>query len=98
MPFATIQEAVEDFKAGRVVIIVDDEDRENEGDLACAAEKVTPDIINFMARNGRGLICLSMTEERLDELQIPLQVSESENTATRGTASSVSIAPKPHVT
>ncbi|HWP42933.1 MAG TPA: 3,4-dihydroxy-2-butanone-4-phosphate synthase, partial [Blastocatellia bacterium] len=75
MPFATIQEAVEDFRQGRMVIIVDDEDRENEGDLACAAEKVTPEIINFMARYGRGLICLSLTPERLDELQIPLQIS-----------------------
>ena len=91
MPFATIQQAVEDFRAGRLVIIVDDEDRENEGDLACAAEKVTPEIINFMARYGRGLICLSLTPERLDELQIPLQISEADNTATRGTAFCVSI-------
>jgi len=91
MPFATIQEAVVDFRAGRLVIIVDDEDRENEGDLACAAEKVTPEIINFMARYGRGLICLSLTPERLDELQIPLQISEADNTATRGTAFCVSI-------
>ncbi len=91
MPFATIQEAVEDFRAGRLVIIVDDEDRENEGDLACAAEKVTPEIINFMARYGRGLICLPLTPERLDELQIPLQISEADNTATRGTAFCVTI-------
>jgi 3,4-dihydroxy 2-butanone 4-phosphate synthase/GTP cyclohydrolase II len=98
MPFANIEDAVEDFKAGRMVIIVDDEDRENEGDLTCAAEKVTPDIINFMARYGRGLICLPMTEERLDELQIPLQVSESENTATRGTAFCVSIEAKRGIT
>src|SRR5215210_507975 len=98
MPFATIQDAVEDFKAGRMVIIVDDEDRENEGDLACAAEKVTPDIINFMARYGRGLICLSMTEERLDELQIPLQVSDADNTATRSTAFCVSIEARRGVT
>src|ERR1044072_793190 len=91
MPFATIQEAVEEFRAGHMVIIVDDEDRENEGDLAVAAERVTPDIINFMARYGRGLICLSLTEERLDELQIPLQVSDADNTATRGTAFCVSI-------
>ena len=61
MPFATIEEAIADMQAGRMVIIVDDEDRENEGDLACAAEKVTPEIINFMAREGRGLICLSLT-------------------------------------
>lgn len=98
MPFAKIEEAAEDFRAGRMVIIVDDEDRENEGDLACAAEKVTPDIINFMARYGRGLICLSLTERRLDELNIPLQVSESDNTATLGTAFCVSIEAKRGVT
>jgi 3,4-dihydroxy 2-butanone 4-phosphate synthase/GTP cyclohydrolase II len=98
MAFATIQEAVEEFRAGHIVIIVDDEDRENEGDLACAAEKVTPEIINFMARNGRGLICLSLTEERLDELQIPLQVSDAENTASRGTAFCVSIEARKGVT
>ena len=98
MPFATIDQALEEFRAGRVVIIVDDEDRENEGDLACPAEKVTPDIINFMARYGRGLICLSLTEERLDELQIPLQVSESDNTATRATAFCVTIEARRGVT
>ncbi|HKA21936.1 MAG TPA: 3,4-dihydroxy-2-butanone-4-phosphate synthase [Blastocatellia bacterium] len=98
MPFATIEQAVEDFRTGRLVIIVDDEDRENEGDLACPAEKVTPEIINFMARYGRGLICLSLTEERLDELQIPLQVSEADNTATRSTAFCVSIEARRGVT
>ena len=98
MPLATIKEAIDEFRAGRVIVIVDNEDRENEGDLACAAEKVTPEIINFMARYGRGLICLSMTEERLDELQIPLQVSESDNTASRGTAFCVSIEAKRGVT
>ncbi|HEY7911242.1 MAG TPA: 3,4-dihydroxy-2-butanone-4-phosphate synthase, partial [Blastocatellia bacterium] len=98
MPFATINEAVEDFRAGRLVIIVDDEDRENEGDLACAAEKVTPEVINFMARYGRGLVCLSMTEDRLEELQIPLQVSDAENTASRGTAFCVSIEARRGVT
>src|SRR5688572_9867989 len=98
MSLATIQEAIEEFREGRMVIIVDDEDRENEGDLACAAEKVTPEIINFMARNGRGLICLSMTPERLDELQIPLQISEADNTATRGTAFCVSIEARRGVT
>ena len=98
MPFATIDQAIEEFRAGRVVIIVDDEDRENEGDLACPAEKVTPDIINFMARYGRGLICLSLTEERLDELQIPLQVSDSDNTATRATAFCVTIEARRGVT
>jgi 3,4-dihydroxy 2-butanone 4-phosphate synthase/GTP cyclohydrolase II len=95
-PFATIEEAIEEFRAGRMVIIVDDEDRENEGDLACAAEKVTPEIINFMARYGRGLICLSLTEERLEELQIPPQVAD--NTASLGTAFCVSIDAKRGVT
>jgi 3,4-dihydroxy 2-butanone 4-phosphate synthase / GTP cyclohydrolase II len=98
MSFAKIEEAVEDFRAGRMVIIVDDEDRENEGDLACAAEKVTPEIINFMARFGRGLICLSLTPERLDDLQIPLQISDADNTASRGTAFCVSIEARRGVT
>lgn len=98
MPFARIEDAVEDFRAGRMVLIVDDEDRENEGDLACAGEKVTPEIVNFMARFGRGLICLSLTEERLDELHIPLQVSEADNTAARGTAFCISIEAKRGVT
>jgi len=79
-----------------MIIVVDDEDRENEGDLTCAAEKVTPEIINFMAKYGRGLICLPMTEERLQELRIPQMVSE--NTATFGTAFTVSIDAKHNVT
>src|SRR5688572_2719515 len=83
-PFATIEVALEDFHQGRMIIVVDDEDRENEGDLTMAAEKVTPEAINFMAKYGRGLICLALTEQRLDQLQIPLMVSE--NTATYGTA------------
>ena len=70
MPLATIEEAVEDIKNGKMIIIVDDEDRENEGDLVCAAEKVTPELINFMAVHGRGLICLPLTEERCDFLQL----------------------------
>src|SRR5436305_13780215 len=98
MPFASIPDAAADIREGRMIIIVDDEDRENEGDLACAAEKVTPEIINFMARFGRGLICLPLTEERLDQLQIPLQVSETENTASRGTAFCVSIEARRGVT
>ena len=83
-PFATIEEAVEDIRSGRMVIVVDDEDRENEGDLTLAAEKVTPETINFMAKHGRGLICLALTEQRLDHLQIPQMVSN--NTASLGTA------------
>jgi 3,4-dihydroxy 2-butanone 4-phosphate synthase / GTP cyclohydrolase II len=98
MHFATIKEAVEEFRRGRLVIIVDDEDRENEGDLACAAEKVTPEIINFMARHGRGLICLPMTEERCDELNLPLQVSDRENSSSFGTAFTVSIEARQGVT
>src|ERR671930_127494 len=98
MPFATVAEAIEEFRAGHMVIIVDDEDRENEGDLACAAEKVTPEIINFMAREGRGLICLPMTEERCDELNLPLQVSERDNNTGFGTAFTVSIEARRGVT
>src|SRR5438034_4075042 len=76
-PFAPIEDAIEAIRTGQMVIVVDDEDRENEGDLTIAAEKVTPDAMNFMARYGRGLTCLSMTPERLDELEIPLMVSQN---------------------
>jgi 3,4-dihydroxy 2-butanone 4-phosphate synthase/GTP cyclohydrolase II len=88
-PFATIDEAIEAFKAGQMLIVVDDEERENEGDLTMAASKVTPEAINFMARYGRGLVCLSMTPERLAELDIPLEVSD--NSSSRETAFCVSI-------
>ncbi len=91
MPFATIEEAINLIQEGRMVIIVDDEDRENEGDLMIAAEKVTPEAINFMATYGRGLICLPMTGYRLDELHIPLMVSDYSNTTPYGTAFCVSI-------
>jgi 3,4-dihydroxy 2-butanone 4-phosphate synthase/GTP cyclohydrolase II len=94
MAFSSIPEAIEDIKNGRMVIVVDDEDRENEGDLTIAAEKVTPDVINFMARHGRGLICLPMTGERLDELRIPLMVQDEENSARFGTAFCVPIEAK----
>jgi 3,4-dihydroxy 2-butanone 4-phosphate synthase/GTP cyclohydrolase II len=76
-PFARIEDAVDAIRAGRMVIVVDDEDRENEGDLTIAAEKITPEAITFMARYGCGLICLSMTPERLEELEIPLMVSNN---------------------
>lgn len=89
MPLATIEAALRDYAAGRFVIIVDDEDRENEGDLACAAQHVTPEHIAFMAREGRGLICLAITGQRLDELQIPLMVGH--NTSPFGTNFTVSI-------
>ncbi len=98
MPFTNIGQAIEDFRAGRMVIIVDDEDRENEGDIACGAEKVTPEIINFMAREGRGLICLPMSEDRCDRLNLPLQVSERENNSSFGTAFTVSIEARHGVT
>ena len=94
MRFSAIPEAIEDIRAGRMVVVVDDEDRENEGDLTIAAEKVTPDIINFMARHGRGLICLPMTGDRLDELRIPLMVQDEENSAHFGTAFCVPIEAK----
>ncbi len=89
MALATIEEAVAEIRDGRMIIIVDDEDRENEGDLVCAAEKVTPETINFMARHARGLICLPLTEERCDELHLTTQVAE--NTSYLGTAFTVSI-------
>jgi 3,4-dihydroxy 2-butanone 4-phosphate synthase/GTP cyclohydrolase II len=91
-PFAPIEEAVEAFRRGEMIIVVDDPDRENEGDLTLAADKVTPEAINFMATHGRGLICLAMTGQRLDELEIPLMVNE--NTARFGTAFCVSIEAK----
>jgi len=92
MALATIREAIEDIKAGKFVIIVDDEDRENEGDLAIAAEKVTAEAINFMTKYGRGLICMPIIGQRLDELKIPMMVSE--NTAKFGTAFTVSVEAK----
>ena len=91
-PFARIDDAVAEFRAGRMIIVVDDEDRENEGDLTIAAEKVTPEAINFMARHGRGLICLSMTPARLDELEVPLMVAQ--NSSRFETAFCVSIEAK----
>src|SRR6478752_4213553 len=95
-PFAAVEDAVAAIRRGDMVIVVDDEDRENEGDLTLAAEKVTPDAINFMAKYGRGQICLSMPGERLDELDLPLAVSD--NTTPFGTAFCVAIDAKHHVT
>jgi 3,4-dihydroxy 2-butanone 4-phosphate synthase/GTP cyclohydrolase II len=91
MAFSSISDAIEDIRLGRMIVVVDDEDRENEGDLTIAAEKVTPETINFMARYGRGLICLPMTGERLDELRIPLMVRDEQNSARFGTAFCVPI-------
>lgn len=83
-PFCSVEEAVEEIRQGRMIILVDDEDRENEGDLTMAAEKITPDAINFMAKFGRGLICLTLTEQRCDELNLPLM--SPINTSVHGTA------------
>ena len=93
--FDSIESALSDFKAGRVVVVVDDENRENEGDLICAAQFATPDMINFMAVEARGLICLAMTGDRLDELDLPLMVSKL--TDTNQTAFTVSIDAAPHL-
>ena len=83
-PFTDVPDAIEEIRAGRMIVVVDDEDRENEGDLTLAAEKVTPEAINFMAKHGRGLVCLAMTEERLDHLRIGAMTQE--NTSQYGTA------------
>ncbi|HEV7681790.1 MAG TPA: 3,4-dihydroxy-2-butanone-4-phosphate synthase [Pyrinomonadaceae bacterium] len=96
MTFSSIEAAVSEIREGRMIIIVDDEDRENEGDLVCAAEKATPEIINFMARHARGLICLPLTEERCDELHLTTQVAD--NTSFLGTAFTVSIDARKGVT
>jgi 3,4-dihydroxy 2-butanone 4-phosphate synthase/GTP cyclohydrolase II len=96
MPISTIEEALEDIRAGKMVILVDDEDRENEGDLTMAAEKVTPEAVNFMARYGRGLICLALTPERVEHLQLPMMVSH--NTSAFKTAFTVSIEARKGVT
>jgi len=94
--FDTVEEAIEDIRQGRIVIVVDDEDRENEGDLTMAASAATPEKINFMARYGRGLICLALTAQRLEELHIPMMVGE--NTSKFGTAFTVSIEARHGVT
>jgi len=96
MPISTIEDTLADLREGKIIILVDDEDRENEGDFMVAAEKVTPEIINFMALHGRGLICLSLTEQRCEELNLSQMVSR--NTAKYGTAFTVSIEAKKGVT
>jgi len=96
MALATIPEAVEDIRGGKFLIVVDDEGRENEGDLLIAAEKVTPEAINFMARYGRGLICIAMTGERLDELRIPMMVHD--NTSKFASPFTISVEAKHNVT
>ena len=84
IPFASVEEAIEEIRQGRQIVLVDDEDRENEGDLTMAAEKITPEAVNFMAKHGRGLVCLALTEERCDELALPLM--SPVNTSNYGTA------------
>ena len=87
----TIEEAVEDLRNGKLIIVVDDEDRENEGDFIAAAEKITPEMVNFMATEGRGLICVAITEERCEELELDMMVGR--NTSSR--AAQKPIAPSP---
>ncbi len=94
--FATIGEAIDEIRAGRMLVVVDDEDRENEGDLLMAADRVTPEHVNFMAKHGRGLICVPMTGERLDQLNISMMVTD--NTAPMGTAFTVTVDAKRGVT
>ena len=96
MALASIPEAIEDLRAGKFLIIVDDESRENEGDLAIAAEKVTPEAVNFMARYGRGLICIAMRGERLDELRIPMMVQD--NTSKFASPFTVSVEARHNIT
>ncbi|MBV8820832.1 MAG: 3,4-dihydroxy-2-butanone-4-phosphate synthase [Acidobacteriaceae bacterium] len=92
--FATIEDAISEFRAGRMIVVVDDEDRENEGDLTMAAEMITPEAVNFMAAHGRGLICVAMTDERLQELELAPMAQA--NSALGGTAFTVSIDVKGH--
>ncbi len=89
--FATIPEALEDLKAGKMIIVVDDEDRENEGDFIMAAEKVTPESVNFMAKYGRGMICVPTTAQRLEELGLPMMVERERNSALLGTAFTITV-------
>src|SRR5215207_5459509 len=93
MPFASIEDAAADISDGRMIIIVDDEDRENEGDLVCAAEKITPEIINFMATHARGLICMPLTEERCDELHLTMQVADNTSSLCARARAACSCAP-----
>jgi 3,4-dihydroxy 2-butanone 4-phosphate synthase/GTP cyclohydrolase II len=96
MPLVSVEEAIQEIRQSRMLIVVDDEDRENEGDLLMAADRATPEAVNFMAKHGRGIICVPLTGERLDELRIAMMVSE--NTASMGTAFTVSVDAKRGVT
>jgi len=98
MSMASIEEIISEIKQGKMVVLVDDEDRENEGDLCIAAEKVTPEAINFMAKYARGLICLTLTPEQIEQLKLPLMASENHPGPPHGTAFTVSIEAKKGVT
>ena len=89
MKLNTIDEALDDFREGKFVIVVDDEDRENEGDLICAAEKITPEMVNFMLKNARGVLCAPVTISRAQELELPHQVQD--NTSLLGTPFTVTV-------
>ncbi|MYJ18924.1 MAG: 3,4-dihydroxy-2-butanone-4-phosphate synthase, partial [Gemmatimonadetes bacterium] len=89
MPFDSVPGAIRDIAEGKLVIVADDEDRENEGDLVCAADRITPELINFMTKFGRGLICVSLTPDRADALELPLMTER--NTDPEGTAFTVSV-------
>ena len=96
MPVCTVEEAIDDIRNGRMIILVDDEDRENEGDLCMAAQFITPESINFMAKHGRGLICLTLSDDMADRLELPLMVRRNESRF--GTAFTVSVEAKKGVT
>ena len=98
MPFVTVPEAIEEIRAGRILVVVDDEDRENEGDLTIAADRVTPQIVNFMATHGRGLICLTLAEDQIDRLKLPMMKAPGRLGPPLGTAFTVSIEARAGVT
>ena len=89
MPIGTIEQAITDLRAGKFIVVADDEDRENEGDLICAAEQITPKMVNFMLREARGLICVAVTRERADEMDLPPQADQ--NTEGQQTAFTVTV-------
>lgn len=97
-PFSTIEEAIGDIREGRIVVLVDDEDRENEGDFILAAERVTPEAINFMTKRARGLVCLALTPEKVESLGLPMMVPSGQNGSAFGTAFTVSIEAREGVT
>src|SRR5690606_9147540 len=98
MPFDRVEDAIEDIRQGKLVIIADDEDRENEGDLVCAAAKITPELVNFMATHGRGLICVALTPERAHELDLPLMTEQNQDAFATAFTVSVDAHPRFGVT